>query len=65
MNNRNTELMTLLVDLQKIDERFSDICGRMTSRELEAAESVIPDVEYWLFEAAGGVSSLIMGLSKI
>lgn len=60
MNSRNTELVSILIDLQKLSDRFTDTCSRMTAHERKSSKSTIPMVESRIYEAAGGISDLIL-----
>lgn len=60
MNSRNDELVALLIDLQKIGERFSDTCSRMTSHELKASLDTIPDTKSLINDAVGRICDLIL-----
>lgn len=58
MNSQTSEIIDLLIDLQKIEKRFSSISRKMTSSK--AARLIVPDVESSLYEAAGSLSELIL-----
>ena len=59
MNSRNTELVDLLIDFQKLGERFSDICSSMTPQELKRCSCSFPDVENYLEQTASCLSDII------
>lgn len=60
MNSQNTALVGILIDLQKLNARFSDTCRKMTRNERKAAKCIIPDTEDAFNEVSGMISDLIL-----
>lgn len=60
MNSQNTALVEILLDLQKLDSRFSDTCRKMTRNERKAASGTIQDAEAAIYNASGLISDLIL-----
>lgn len=60
MNSQNTALVGILIDMQKLNSRFSDTCRKMTRNERKAAKELIPDVEEAICNASGLISDLIL-----
>ncbi|MGM9763361.1 MAG: hypothetical protein ACI3ZQ_05015 [Candidatus Cryptobacteroides sp.] len=58
MNSQNTALVEILIDMQKLNSRFSDTCRKMTRNERKVAKEIIP--EEAICNASGLISDLIL-----